>query len=268
MSKDLIMVEAQERVLGLEIQRFDLSQRRARLLAQSAFFPKELLTGQDRGVANAVLCYDLAERMNLSVLEVSQNINIIHGRPTFSVKFQLARLYESGIIKGHLKYREDANATECTAYAITADGETLEGITVTIKMATAEGWRKTVGRNGQPISSKYDTMPRLMLRKRAVSFWIGDYAPQILLGMETNNETDNDEAIEVYMTPPTQEIVKEVESVPDYDRETGEVFEIPVEVEESVKAQSKSMSSKYTNSNHTIDGMSEIEKQTLAEFSA
>lgn len=255
MSKEIIMVEAQERSLAIQIQTFELSQRRALMLSKSAFFPQDLKTGQDMGVANAVLCYELAERMNLSVLEVAQNINIIHNKPTFSVKFQLARLYQSGLIKGFLQFKEDANSTECTAYATMVDGTVLEGITVTKAMATAEGWRKTTGRNGQPIQSKYDTMPRLMLRKRAISFWIGDYAPQILLGMDSNNETDLDEQLEAIVTPPVNEIVET------YDKETGEVYE--VDLLEDIEVPKTTGDKEYT-----LDKLTPAERQALDEISA
>lgn len=231
----IINIDEEEKYLNLEVSQFNLLQRKSMLLSKSAFFPQELKSGQDMGVANSAICYELADRLGLGVLEVVQNINIIHGKPSFSVKFQLARLYNSGLIKGFMQFKEDNNATECTAYATMVDGTLLEGITVTMEMAEKEGWKKTVGRGGQAIASKYDSMPRLMLRKRATSFWISDYAPQILLGLDSNNNTDDDEMIETYITPPVNEIV----SVESFDTTTGEVFEITDEIEETIKQKCK-----------------------------
>lgn len=216
-------IELQERDLQFNKDKFAYTQRLALALTRSAFFPQDLKNGADAGVANALICYELAERLKIGVLEVIQNINIIHNKPTFSVKFQLARLYSSGLIKGFMQYKEDSKATECTAYATMHDGTVLKGIKVTLKMAEEEGWKKTTGRNGQAIQSKYDSMPRLMLRKRAVSFWISDYAPQILLGMDTNSITDIDDEIETYIVPPVNEVIET------YDTTTGEVTEVEVD---------------------------------------
>jgi len=62
-----------------------------------------------------------------------------------------------------------------------ATGETLRGPTVTLGMAHAEGWTK---KNG----SKWKTMPEVMLRYRAASFFGKNYAPDILMGMQTAEE--------------------------------------------------------------------------------
>ena len=72
-----------ERHLELEVKKFELEQRRATALSKSAFFPDSL----KNDVASAVIVYDLASRMNVSVMEVAQSIYIIYGKPSFSTAF-------------------------------------------------------------------------------------------------------------------------------------------------------------------------------------
>jgi hypothetical protein len=73
---------------------------------------------------------------------------------------------------------------ECKAIATElASGQLLEGPPVTIAMAIAEGW---YGKNG----SKWQTMPELMLRYRAASFFGRLYAPEILNGMYSQEEAE------------------------------------------------------------------------------
>ena len=181
------MIEIETRKLELETSKFELEQRRAKALSVSAFFP-DTLKGD---IASAVIVYDLAQRMNISVMEVAQSIYIIHGRPSFSTNFLVARLNQSGLIKGALKtvVSEDGQSAYCTA--IDAEtGETLKGMTVTMEMARKEGWLTKKG-------SKWQTMPELMLRKRAQSFFIKEFYPQVMFGMQTAEEVEDIEAIPV-----------------------------------------------------------------------
>lgn len=181
------MIELETKKLELETSKFELEQRRAKALSVSAFFP-DTLKGD---IASAVIVYDLAQRMNISVMEVAQSIYIIHGRPSFSTNFLVARLNQSGLIRGALKtvVSDDGQSAYCTA--IDAEtGETLKGMTVTMEMARKEGWLTKKG-------SKWQTMPELMLRKRAQSFFIKEFYPQVMFGMQTVEEVEDIEAIPV-----------------------------------------------------------------------
>jgi len=58
----------------------------------------------------------------------------------------------------------------------------IKGPTVTLEMAQTEGWATKAG-------SKWKTMPELMLRYRAAAFFGRLYAPEILMGMQTVEES-------------------------------------------------------------------------------
>lgn len=179
----------QTELITYETKKFELDQRRAKALSISTFFP-DSLKGKaqtkeetDRiSQANAVIVLDLASRMGLSPLEVAQSIFIIYNKPSFETKFLVARLNNSGKIKGRLKtiVSEDKQSAYCEAIDAQTN-ETITGMTVSIAMAKVEGW---YNKN----SSKWKTLPELMLSYRAQSFFISQYFPEVKFGLKTTDE--------------------------------------------------------------------------------
>jgi len=218
-NNNLAVIEVQERSLALETSRFELEQRRAKALAMSRFFPADM----KNDIGSAIIIYDLARRMNISEMEVSQNIYIIYGRPSFSTIFITARLNQSGLIKGPLKtiVSSDKQSAYCTAIDV-ATGEELAGMTITMAIAKAEGWLSKKG-------SKWVTMPELMLRKRAQSFFIKEFYPQVMFGLSTDDEIRD--IVETEVAQPTTDINQAImqQSTPQepqtFDAEIEEVAE-------------------------------------------
>ena len=173
-------------LIAAEVQRFELEQRKAKAFSLSAFFPRHLMgqgpNGAQISVANATIVYDIAYRMNLSPLEVAQSIFIIQGKPSFETKFLVARLNTSGLLKGRLNtiVSQDGQSAYCEAIDAQT-GAVLRGTTITMEMAKREGW---LGKNG----SKWQTMPTLMLKYRAQSFFINEFFPEVRLGLRTKEE--------------------------------------------------------------------------------
>ena len=74
------------------------------------------------------------------------------------------------------------DARQCIAWTRQrGSDEKLEGPAVSIEMAKKEGW---FGKSG----SKWQTMPELMLRYRAATFFGRLYCPEITLGMKSMEE--------------------------------------------------------------------------------
>lgn len=194
-------VEAQHQMMEIEERRFKLENDRANALCHSAFFP-DTLKGD---LASAVIVYDLSARMNISVMEVAQSVYIIYGRPSFSTSFLVARLNQSGLIRGSLRSIVSEDLQSCRCEAIdSATGELYVGMTVTMKMAHAEQW---VSKKG----SKWQTMPELMLRKRAQSFFIKEFYPQTMFGTQSSEEMEDVEAVatqSAYTSPALQQAVQ------------------------------------------------------------
>jgi len=130
----------------------------------------------------------MAQRLGVSVMQIMQNLYVIHGRPAFSSQFIIAAIQSCGRYSA-LKYdmKRDANGAplSCTAYATElATGERLEGPTISMQTAKDEGW---LGKTG----SKWKTMPELMLRYRAAAFFGRLYAPDVLMGFKSQEEAED-----------------------------------------------------------------------------
>ena len=151
--------------------------------------------GAQISVANATIVYDIAYRMNLSPLEVAQSIFIIQGKPSFETKFLVARLNTSGLLKGRLNTIVSKDGQSAYCEAIDAQtGAVLRGTTITMEMAKREGW---LGKNG----SKWQTMPTLMLKYRAQSFFINEFFPEVRLGLRTKEEVQDIVEVEEISEP-------------------------------------------------------------------
>ena len=161
------------------IQSFEDAQRIAGALAKSTLVPKDY----QGNVANTMIALEMAQRVNASPMAVMQNLYIIHGRPSWSSQFTIAALNGCGRFSP-LRFVVDGDGDSKTCYAWAydrSDGEKLDGPNVSIAMAKAEGWYQ---KNG----SKWKTMPDLMLRYRAAKFFGNLYAPDIMMGMSTEDE--------------------------------------------------------------------------------
>jgi rubrerythrin len=158
---------------------FELLQRQAKLLASSELVPKEF----QGKIANCVIALEMANRIGASPMAVLQNLYIVHGKPSWSSQFIIAALNSTGGFSPlRFAITGEGDQKTCVAWAIEREtGERLESPPVSIQMAKDEGW---LSRSG----SKWKTMPELMLRYRSATFFGRLYAPQILMGMRTEEE--------------------------------------------------------------------------------
>lgn len=160
---------------------FEEAQRMAKALSSSELVPKEY-----RGnIASSLIAMDMAARLQANVLMIMQNLYIVHGRPGWSSQFLIASFNKQrgfSPIRYEFKGEEKSDGWACRAYAMDlAADEKLEGTWITWAMAKAEGW---VDKNG----SKWKTMPEQMMRYRAAAFFIRSYAPDVSMGLYTQEE--------------------------------------------------------------------------------
>ena len=202
---------------------FDLIQRGAKLLASSTIVPAQYrtvnikkdmygnITKQEENpsaISNCVVALNMAQRMGADPLMIMQNLYIVEGRPAWSSQYIIASINACGKYSPLRFKLEDLGEKEveysvtkwvnkqktiqnekvkihdmrCIAWALEKKtGETLESPPVTIELAVKEGW---YGKNG----SKWQTMPEVMLRYRAASFFGKLYAPELLMGIHTAEE--------------------------------------------------------------------------------
>lgn len=160
---------------------FEDAQRIAKLLSSSDLVPQNY----KNNIANTMVALEMANRNNVSPFQVMQNLDIIHGKPSWRSSFIIAALNSSGRFKP-LRFEfvgSDNKADDygCRAYTDDMDGNRVVGPMVTWAMVKAEGWLSKSG-------SKWKTMPELMFQYRAASFFGRLYAPDILNGMQSVEE--------------------------------------------------------------------------------
>lgn len=184
----------------MNIQAFEAAQRMIRPLSESDLVPA---TFQKRP-ANCLIALETAQRIGASPMMVMQNLYIVHGKPAWSSTFLIACINASRKFTP-LRYRmtgeKGTDSYGCIAWAIDRDGEKLESPEVTIGMAKAEGW---YGKTG----SKWKTMPELMLRYRAATFFARTYVPELTMGIQTQDEIIDITPVSAESVPVTSKFEK------------------------------------------------------------
>lgn len=180
MTNEITTIETDTQIVR-ENAAFELLQRQAKMFSASSLVPKEF----QGNIANCAIGINIAKRLGADPFMVLQNIDIIHGRPSFRATFLIAMVNAAGRFEPLQfgMYGEEGKPNRaCVAWTKSKpDGTTLEGPKITLEMAKAEGWSTKAG-------SKWLTMPELMLRYRAAAFFARLYAPDITLGMMTAEE--------------------------------------------------------------------------------
>lgn len=202
-----------------DIKAFENAQRMVKPLADSALVP-DTFRGK---IGDCMIALEMANRTGASPLSIMQNIYIVHGKPAWSSQFLIAAINSSGKFSP-LRYTQTGKKGDDSfgmiAWAYDRTGERLEGPEVTIQMAKKEGW---YGKSG----SKWPTMPELMLRYRAATFFARLYCPEISMGMQTADEVIDitDAVVETPSAPVTQKQSRFARK----ERPVAQVVEQPVQ---------------------------------------
>ena len=161
-------------------EKFEIAGRMAASLSKSTIVPKEFQNNAN----NALIAIELANRLGVSPLMVMQNLYVIYGRPSWSAQYMIAMINGSGKYDFELQYDEktDKNGKPFSCQCWTErHGRKVTGPIVDMDMAKAEGW---INKSG----SKWQTMPQMMLRYRAASFFGRMNCPELTMGIYTREE--------------------------------------------------------------------------------
>lgn len=157
-----------------------MANQMAKALASSNLVPKEY----QNNVANCIIAIDLSQRLGASPFLVMQNLDVIQGRPSWSAKALIGMINASGKYDFELQFDEkndkDGKPFSCQCWT-ERKGRKVTGAVIDMDMARAEGW---LNKNG----SKWKTMPQVMLRYRAASFFSRMNCPEISMGLYTSDE--------------------------------------------------------------------------------
>ena len=217
-------------------------------LVPEAYRPVPNKRTEQQAIANTAIAINIAQRLKVEPLMVMQNLDVIQGKPSFSAKFLIAMVNSCGRFApiryemkdlGEIKdvpyqdkvwangqssmvtktFKGPVKNIECIAYTTEKGSEeVLKSSPITIEMAIKQGWYTKSG-------SKWPDMPVLMLQYRAASFWQRTYAPELSLGMITQEEARDIEDTEYIEIPeeklkekvnePKKEFVPEKQSAPE-----------------------------------------------------
>lgn len=134
-------------------------------------------------VADTAIAIDMANRMGVSPMMVMQSMYVVKGKPSWSgqacLSFIRAKFTDVKVIYVGAKGTDDRG---CYVKATDKDGDVLEGTTVTMSMAKAEGWTS---------NSKWRNMPEQMLAYRAASFFARVHCPETLMGVQVEGEVED-----------------------------------------------------------------------------
>lgn len=156
--------------------------QQAQILAKSDLVPEQTYKGKP---ANCLIALDLAYRMNMSPLNVMQNLYIVKGKPGWSGQFCISAVNSCGRFSPLEFVQMVDEAGKITGYYAQATslstGKICTGSPVTWAMVKGEGWDAKPG-------SKWKTMPDQMFRYRCAAFFARTFAPEILNGLQTVEE--------------------------------------------------------------------------------
>jgi len=182
MEHEIALNGAQKKEMSIfgSVEGFEFAQRAATALSKSTIVPKDY----QNNISNCIVALNLAARTKQDPFMVMQNLDIIHGRPSWNAKFIIAVINSCGKYDS-LRFKIEGTGDQMSCVASATDlrnGDVLESEKITIGMAKTEGWYTRSG-------SKWPTMPKQMLQYRAASFFARLYCPEILLGMQSSDES-------------------------------------------------------------------------------
>lgn len=216
MSENKLAVQQPQTFSFLNLEQFETIQRVSKMFANSELVPEMYKISSkntaEKAISNCMVAVEMAQIVGASPLMVMQNMIIIHGKPSWSSKFLISTVNTSGRFEtlqynmtktgkvGKVSYieyewsggrkqavKKEFDGTkldniQCIAYT-TAKGsdDVLESTPIDLVMAIKEGWYTKAG-------SKWQTMAKQMLMYRSASFWTNAYAPELSMGMKTEEE--------------------------------------------------------------------------------
>jgi hypothetical protein len=130
-----------------------------------------------------MIAVEMAVRLNTSPIMVMQNLYVVNGRPAWSSQYIIAMINGSRKYRTELQFELEGKGDNLSCYAWAEDhsGRKVTGPKITMQMAKAEGWMDRKG-------SKWRTMPEVMIRYRAASFFGRLYCPEMIMGIYSKDE--------------------------------------------------------------------------------
>lgn len=183
---------SEDPIFGLlfDQQKFAQLQRVAGMFAQSGLVPDSF----KNNIAACAVGLQLAIHMQVSPFMLFQKLYMVHGKPGVEAQFAIALCNSRGTFTGPIQYdwRGTKGKSDWTCVAKAQLSRSKVHVEMAIDWATveAEGWLSKAG-------SKWKTMPEQMFRYRTAMLLIRTYAPEVLMGMTSRDELEDETVIDV-----------------------------------------------------------------------
>lgn len=216
---------------------FQTAVKMANALSASTIVPKDYQG--ERGLGNCMIALEMANRLKTSPLMVMQNLYVVNGRPAWSSQYIIAMINNSKKYKTEIQFdfEGEGDNMACTAYVEDYEGRIVKGPKITMQMARDESW---VSKNG----SKWKTMPEVMIRYRAASFFGRLNCPDMIMGLYSVDEAKEIDADFVVVENVEERVEKEISEQANSEVLDPEPIEAPAD---SPKESEPATENKQTN---------------------
>ena len=189
MSEENAVVKAENTAVqeqGIRLDYMDgnalnVAYKNASVLAKSELVP-ETYKGHPE---NVLLAMDMASRTGFSLMQVMQNLFLVRGKPAWSGSFCMSAIKSSRLYEWVKYVKVGEPGTDSEGYLVQAKdrttGEIVNGPVVDWATVKAYGWDKKPG-------SQWKMAPDLMFRYRAAAFFARTECPEVLQGVQTQDE--------------------------------------------------------------------------------
>lgn len=195
----LVVNDSSEFSMLLDTARFNQGWRIATAFSQSKLVPSHF----QGDIPSVFIVLQMAMRLEVDPFMFLQNTFVVHGRPGMEAKLQIALANQRGPFTGPIQWdiKRDAAGKVVSAQAYATHKITKEicrGPVIDWTLVQAEGWDKDKPmKSGGYIISKWKTMPELMFRYRAASWFIKLFCPETVMGIPAADELEDEPEIEM-----------------------------------------------------------------------
>jgi hypothetical protein len=195
-------------------------QRAATLFSKSGLVPKNF----ENNPAACFVGLQLAAQLGVNPFMLFQKIYNIGGKIGIEAQVAIAIANQRGVFEGPIehKFSGQGDTRSCTATAILAKSKKPVSLEIDWKTVNAEGWNKKGG-------SKWLTMPDQMFRYRSSLWLIRTYAPECLMGLNSIDELEDMQMIDVTPTRKTPDAINEAVDAAFAEKQTEQKPEIKEE---------------------------------------
>jgi len=178
----------------LDSNKFEHALRVSSMFAKSKMVPMHYQGHQ----ADCMIAFNLAMRLKIDPLLLMQKTYVVHGKMGIETQLAIALVNKSGKFTDVIQYEYtgEKDSRACKAYATTLNGALCED-TCSVQEAKDMGWWTK-----NPMWSK---MTSTFLAYRAAMKMIRKYCPEVLMGMDTQEELKDSQLLNI--TPEKENII-------------------------------------------------------------